>query len=55
MLPVAVGQSFYGGVAIRYVLPVLGMISCSHTMGLMARQVYAYNSTTVFMVTVEEH
>jgi len=35
MLPVAVSRSFYNGVAIRYVLPVIRMTSCFHTMGPM--------------------
>jgi len=33
----AVARSSYDGVAIRYVLPVLRMTSCSHTMGPMGR------------------
>ena len=32
MLPIAVARSSSGGIAIRYVLPVLWMTSCCHTM-----------------------
>jgi len=37
MLPVAVAQSFPGGNAIRYVLPVLWMTSCFRTMEQMGQ------------------
>ena len=48
MLPVAVPQSFSGGVAIFiYLLPVLSMTSCLQIMGPMARNMYTYDSTTV--------
>jgi len=42
MLIVAVAQTFSGGFAIRYVLPVLWMMSCFHIVGSMACVVYAY-------------
>jgi len=42
---VAVARSFSGGVAIRYVFPVLWMTSCFHIMGAMAHLTYAYRLT----------
>ena len=33
VLPMGVARFSYGGVATRYVLPVLWMTSCLHTMG----------------------
>jgi len=39
VLPVAMAQSFSGGVAVRYVLPVLWMASCFHTTGPMVHHV----------------
>jgi len=41
MLPVAIARSSADGVAIRYVLPVLWMTSCFHTMGSTVRRVYS--------------
>ena len=38
---VAVARSFSGGVAIRYVLPVLWMTSCFHKVAMMACYVYS--------------
>ena len=40
MLHMALAQFFSGGVAIRYVFPVLWMTSCFHTKGSMAHYVY---------------
>jgi len=40
-LPVSVTRSFSDGVAISYVLPVLWMTSCFHTMCFMVRRVYS--------------
>jgi len=37
-IPVAVVRSSYGGIAIRYVLPVLWMTSCLAVMGRIRRQ-----------------
>jgi len=37
MFPVAEARSSSGGIAIRYVLPVLWMRSCFHTVGLIVR------------------
>jgi len=41
MLPVAVARSSSDGVAIHYVLPVLRMSSCYHTMGQWARDTHS--------------
>ena len=46
--PVACGRlGPSGGIAIRYILPVLWMTSCFGIIGPITRYVYAYNSTTV--------
>ena len=41
-LPMALSRSCRGGIAIRYVLPVLSMTSCSHIIASKERREKAY-------------
>jgi len=52
MLPVALARYSSGGVAIRYVFPVLRMTSCFHTMGPAGKIEHDVMFKTVCQVAV---
>jgi len=41
LLPVAVARSFSDGTVIRYVLPILWVASCFHSVDFIVRRVYS--------------